>query len=175
LKGNIFKDIVRVLLEKSGYTVIPYGYENSFASIRKALTRCDTETARRIRNSPDLLVYNDEAEDVKLVEVKMSSHPFPQLNRKGQIGTYQEYWNDAIMVLVLPFDNVFYAKEIADLGKKEQYDPKTDFRKIQEMFTRINPNDLERYRTIAHRLIDSMKTGKDTKQYDCWLRTQEKR
>ena len=161
LKGNIFKEIVRVLLEKSDYIVIPYGYENPFANIRKALTHCDSETARRIRNSPDLLVYNNEAEDVKLVEVKMSSHAFPQLNRKGQIGTYQKYWNDAIMVLVLPVDNVFYAQEIANLGKKEQYDPKTDFRKIQEIFNRIKADDLERYKTIARRLIDSMKTDKE--------------
>lgn len=157
LKGNIFKEIVRVLLEKSDYIVIPYGYENAFANIRNTLTHSVSETARRIRSSPDLLVYDDNTKDVKLVEVKMSSHPFPQLNKKGLIGTYQKYWNDAIMVLVLPVDNVFYAQEIADLGKKEQYDPKTDFRRIQEIFTRVNAEDLERYKTIARRLIDSMK------------------
>jgi hypothetical protein len=161
LKGNIFKEIVRVLLQKSDYTVIPYGYENPFANIRKALIQCDSETARRIRSSPDLLVYSDVERDVKLVEVKMSSYALPQLNRKGLIGTYQKYWNDAIMVLVLPFDNVFYAQEIADLGRKEQYDPKTDFRKIQEIFTKISPDDLERYKTTARNLIGSLKTDKD--------------
>jgi hypothetical protein len=169
LKGNIFKEIVKVLLEKSDYTVIPYGYENSFSNIRKALSekqKHDSETARRIRSSPDLLVFDEETKDVRLVEVKMSSYAFPQLNKKGQIETYKKFWNDAIMVLVTPHGNVFFAQRIDDLGKKEQYDPKTDFKEIQEMFSKIRPNDLERYGEIARSLITAMRTERNMPQPD---------
>jgi len=34
LKGNIFKDIAKLLLEKSGYTVYPYGYESTFSHVK---------------------------------------------------------------------------------------------------------------------------------------------
>jgi len=77
-KGNSIKELVKVLLEKSGYTVIPYGYETTFADIKKKLNQRDSKnsrTARRIRSSPDLLVYDDQRNDVMLVEIKMRNAP----------------------------------------------------------------------------------------------------
>jgi hypothetical protein len=158
LKGNIFKEIVKVLFEKSEYLVIPYGYENPFANIKKGLSQKsmrDSLTARRIRSSPDLLIYDEETEDIRLVEVKMSSYPSPRF-KKERIKTYKEFWNDAVLVMVLPFENVFYAQDIANLGIKEEYDPRTDFLKIQEMFRRINLNDVNRYGKVACNIIKAM-------------------
>ena len=160
-KGNIFKELVKILFDKSGYLVIPYGYENPFSNIKKKLSQKharDSLTALRIRSSPDLLVYDEQTEDAKLVEVKMSSYPTPRF-KQGQIETYKQFWNDAVLVMVLPFENVFYAQEIAKLGIKEQYDPKTDFKIIQEMFTRIKAEDLRNYGTIACSLIKAMKSN----------------
>jgi len=158
LKGNIFKEIVKVLFEKSEYLVIPYGYENPFSNIKKELSKKsmrDSLTARRIRSSPDLLVYEEEAEELRLVEVKMSSYPSPRF-KKERIKTYKEFWNDAVLVMVLPFENVFYAQEISNLGIKEEYDPRTDFIKIQEMFKRINLNDINCYGIVACNIIKAM-------------------
>lgn len=59
--------------------------------------------------------------------------------------------------MVLPFENVFYVQEIAKLSIKEQYDPQTDFKRLQEMFTRINVDDLKNYGTVACNLIKAMK------------------
>jgi hypothetical protein len=158
LKGNIFKEIVKVLLEKSEYLVIPYGYENPFANIKKRLSQKsmrDSLTARRIRSSPDLLVYDEETEGIRLVEVKMSSFPSPRF-KKERIETYKEFWNEAVLVMVLPFENVFYAQDIANLGIKKEYDPRTDFLKIQEMFNRISPEDLDYYGKVACNIIKAM-------------------
>ena len=62
LKGNIFKDIVKLLLEKSGYAVYPYGYESTFSTIKASLTKGtkNSRTVRRIRSSPDLLVFDEQ-------------------------------------------------------------------------------------------------------------------
>jgi hypothetical protein len=137
--------------------VISYGYENSFSSVKKKIATKDSPTARRIRSSPDLLVYDDQIEDVKLVEVKMSSNPDPWFKR-DLIETYKRFWNDAILVLVWPYENVFYAQEISKLGIKKQYDPKTDFEKMQEIFTRINSDVIKNYGAVACNLIAAIKS-----------------
>lgn len=158
LKGNIFKEIVKVLLEKSGYLVIPYGYENPFANIKKPLSRKemrDSPTAKRIRSSPDLLVYDEDNGEIRLVEVKMSSYSRPRFKRES-IEAYQQFWNDAVLIMVLPCEDVFYAKEITNLEVKKEYDPKTDFIRIQELFKRIRQEDLNYYAGVARMLIEAM-------------------
>jgi hypothetical protein len=156
-KGNVFKELVKVLLEKSEYLVIPYGYENPFSNLKKKLSGSSSPTAVRIRSSPDLLIYDEQSGDARLVEVKMSSYESPRF-KSTQIETYKQFWNDAVLVMVLPFENVFYAQEIAKLGIKEQYDPRSDFRKIQEIFGRISDEDLRNYGTVACNLIKAMKS-----------------
>lgn len=146
-----------MLFEKSGYLVIPYGYENQLASVKGELAKTnDSLTALKIRSSPDLLVYDNQTKDVKLVEVKMSSYPSPRLNR-NTFENYRKFWDDAILIMVLPFENVFYAQEMHNLGVKEQYDPRTDFKEVQDIFQRLNLDDLKNYAKIARNLIEAMK------------------
>lgn len=157
LKGNIFKEIVKTLFEKSGYLVIPYGYENQLSSIKSELAKTNNSlTALKIRSSPDLLVYDGQNREVKLVEVKMSSYESPRLNR-NQFESYRKFWDDAILLIVVPFENVFYAQEIHNLGVKAQYDPLTDFRKVQEIFEKLKDEDLKNYGHIACNLITAMR------------------
>jgi hypothetical protein len=65
--GNVFKELTKALLEKSQYLAIPYGYENPYSNVKKMLPKnledC-SETAIRIRTSPDLLVFDEEHNDV---------------------------------------------------------------------------------------------------------------
>jgi len=66
LEGAKIKELLKVLLEKSGYTIYPYGYETTFSDVRKKLnlkTAKNSRTARRIKSSPDLLVYEAEKND----------------------------------------------------------------------------------------------------------------
>jgi hypothetical protein len=156
-KGNVFKELVKVLFEKSGYLVIPYGYENQLSSVKGELAKTNNSpTALKIRSSPDLLIYDNQTKDVKLVEVKMSSYESPRLNR-NVFENYRKFWDDAILIMVLPFESVFYAQEMHNLGLKDQYDPRTDFKKVQDIFQRLNTNDLKNYGKIARNLIEAMK------------------
>jgi hypothetical protein len=164
-RGNIFKELVKALFEKSDYLAIPYGYENPYSNVKKRLNKdlenC-SQTVLRIRTSPDLLIFDDEKGDVKLVEVKMSSYETPQIKR---IELYKKYWNDAIIFFVVPFGNIFYAQEIEKLGIKPFYDLKSDLKPIQQIFPKFQSIDLTEYQTLACQLIQAIKTnGKEIKE-----------
>jgi len=157
LKGNIFKDIVKLLLEKSGYTVYPYGYESTFSSIKASLTRNtrNSKTVRRIRSSPDLLVFDKKRNDLMLVEVKMRKHLQPNIKQRI-IENLKEFWDDSILVLVVPKDNVFYAQKISELETREKYYRLIDFEKFQDIFTRVREEDLINFKNKALEKIETI-------------------
>jgi hypothetical protein len=162
LKGNIFLELTKALLEKAGYQVVPYGYEKTLNVAKRHIAKTHTITADKIRSSPDLLVYEENG-DAKLVEVKMSSYAKPRLNQR-QLKRYRTYWDDAFIVIVLPTENVFYSQKIDNLALKEddeQYDPNVDFKKIQSVFKKINSIDLEYYGGIAKNLFEAMNRKKN--------------
>jgi hypothetical protein len=149
LKGSIFKEIVKAMLEKSGYTVYPYGYESALPDVIKKLRDArDSETTRRIKSSPDLLVYDDQVNDLMLVEVKMRSRVPPQIKPR-EIENYKEFWNDCILVVVVPEGNVFYAQRIGQLETKEVYYRIEDFERFQDLFARVRTEDVFHYKDIA--------------------------
>lgn len=159
LKGNASKDLVKLLLEKSGYLVYPFGYESTFSGIRKKLGERETKnskTVRRIKSSPDLLVYDDKTKDAMLVEVKMRSAPTETgvLIGGQKIEQYKEFWNDSILVLVVPCGDVFYAQRVNELETKERYDATVDFKKFEDIFTRMSTDDLTHFKSKA---IQNMK------------------
>lgn len=150
-------------MEKSGYVVYPYGYESTFSDIRKKLSEKgakNSPTARRMRSSPDLLVYDDQRKDVMLVEIKMRAHTSPWLESQ-KIDTYKEFWCDSILVIAVPVDNVFYAQRINALKTKEKYDPIADFEKIQEIFTRVKTEDVSHFGAEALKIIGKNKQKTD--------------
>jgi hypothetical protein len=155
LKGGATKEIVKVLLEKSGYLVYPYGYECTYSGIRKKLQKNakNSRTVRRIKSSPDILVYDDLNNDVMLVEIKMRTSERPWIKR-NQMEAYKEFWNDSILVLVTPRENVFYAQRINELELKENYNLNADFLKFEEVFLRVKAEDILHYRTQAYKLME---------------------
>jgi hypothetical protein len=157
-KGNVFKELITALFEESHYTVIPYGYENPYSNIKKRLAKESSATALRIRSSPDLLIYDDETGDVKLVEVKMSSYETPRIPRIDQ---YKKCWEDAIIVLIVPFGNVFYAQKIENLGIKGYYHLASDFYPIQDIFPKVDSEALSEYKKIALKMIEAFHQDKE--------------
>lgn len=158
LKGNIYKDIVKVMLQKSGYVVYPYGYESTLADVKSKLTKNtkNSRTVRRIRSSPDLLVYDEQRNDLMLVEVKMRTYTPPQIKIR-LIENYREFWNDSFLVLVVPEGNVFYTQRISELETRQVYYRIADFEKFQDVFTRVRTEDISHYKDIA---LQNMKTQK---------------
>jgi len=153
LRGNTAKELVKVLLQKSGYEIYPYGYESTLSDIRTKLSDSKTRnsrTVRRIRSSPDLLVYDDERKDLMLVEIKMRSTSNYLTYESLRIDRYREFWNDSILVVVVPFSDVFYAQRISEFECRSElsssftheYNVKTEFEKLEEIFTRVSKDDI---------------------------------
>jgi hypothetical protein len=92
LKGFIGTDMVKSLLERSGYTVRHYGYEYTLLDVMSKRTskNLGSKTGRRIRKSPDLLVYDDQ--DIMLVEVKTRLTLPPIMNTR-EIESLKEFWD----------------------------------------------------------------------------------
>ena len=151
LEGNAYKDMIKVMLEKSGYTVYHYGYESTFSDVKSKLTKetRNSKTVRRIRSSPDLLVYDDQKNDLMLVEVKKRGTCPPKISPR-LIKNIKEFWNDSILVVVVPEGNIFYAQRISDLEiRQNDYYPLSDFEKFQDIFTRVRAEDISHYKDIA--------------------------
>ena len=156
LKGGTAKEIIKILLEKSGYIVYPYGYECTFSGLRKKLYRAkNSKTVRRIRSSPDLLVYDKNNNDATLVEIKMRSN-LKFVLKRPQMDAYKEFWNDSIMVVIVPTGNMFYAQRINELEVKQNYYPDNDFLKLQDIFLHVKRDDILHYGIQAkHTLFGS--------------------
>jgi hypothetical protein len=153
-KGNLFKELVKTLLEDFGYVTAPYGYENQFSTmIKKELNSDHSDTAKRIRSSPDLLVYDKERNQVNLVEVKMSAKEYINISK---LSDYRKYWDDAILVAVMNSDDMFYAERIHDLREGRGFHtPKNDFQRIYEYFPKIKSEEMDKYRVWARKLLEA--------------------
>lgn len=156
LKGNQAKELVKVLLEKSGYLVLPYGYESTLSDMKRRLRERgarNSRTIRRIRTSPDLLVYDGERKDAMLVEIKMRRAPKVTSIKYLRVANYKEFWDDSVLVLVVPSGNVFYAQKVSELEIKQTYNARTDFEKFEDFFTRVKPEDVADFRARALEII----------------------
>jgi hypothetical protein len=158
LRGSQIKDLIKVLLQKSGYSVFPYGYESTFSEIRSKLAEKGTKnsrTVRRIRSSPDLLVYDQKKKDLMLVEVKMRGAPREtSIKYLKRIIDYKEFWNDSILVVTVPCGDVMYAQRISELEVKPTYNAITDFEKIEEVLTKVKVEGISHYREKALQIME---------------------
>jgi hypothetical protein len=158
LEGNQTKEVIKVLLEKSGYLVLPYGYESTLSGLRRRLSEKGTKksrTVRRIRSSPDLLVYDDEKKDLMLIEVKMrkAKKETKILIYARMMANYKDFWNDSFLVVVVPCGNIFYAQRVGELQVKEEYDATLDFEKFEDVFTRVKKEDISHFKTRALQIM----------------------
>ena len=161
LKGGLYKDIIKFILQKSGYSVCPYGYESTLSDVKSRLTKetRNSKTGRRIRSSPDLLVYDDQ--NVMLVEVKMRSKSPPMI-RASEIQNVKEFWNDSVLVIVVPEGNIFYAQRISELEiQQSDYYQLSAFEKFQDIFTRVRDEDISHYKEIALQILQTFMTKKE--------------
>jgi hypothetical protein len=158
-EGNVITDLVRGLLQKSGYSVYLNGYEERFSEIKEYLNDGalrNSRTVRMIRSPPDLVVYDKRKRDVVLLEVKMRRAPKANsvLIYSDLIQCYKEFWDDAILVIAIPCGQVFYAQRFRELETKGEYNAEIDFESFEDIFTEVNKAELEAYKEKA---IQAMK------------------
>lgn len=166
--GNFAKELVKGLLEESGYRVFPYGYESFLSDIKYELHRkklAQTDSVKRLRSHPDLVVYDDRINEVTFVEVK-----FRNIDSLDSIGLnarsilwYQRYWNDSVLVVVVPIGEFFYAQDVsklptADVSESDtfvNFNLNTHFIPIGKRFL-INSDALENYYIELAKLIPTI-------------------
>jgi len=73
------------------------------------------------------------------------------------IRNYKEFWDDSILVLVVPEDNVFYAQKIRELETRKAFYRLVDLEKLQDIFTRIREEDLKHFQEKAQQNIRKSK------------------
>ena len=152
LEGYYIKEIVRIILDKSGYMVFPYGYESAFSYIKIQLHKgevSDTPAAQRIRSSPDLLVYDSDERDIKLVEVKSRNFDDETSVAIDKVEWYQKYWEDSILTVVVPHGHWFYAEYVNKIKIKkpeEDYNLVKEFEKFEKIFSKVDVDTLYRFK-----------------------------
>jgi len=118
--GAAAKEILRGLLEASGYAVYPFGYESSLSSLKMTISISvpDSDAVQRIRSMPDYVVSSDKG--LKLVEVKFrkisehGGHPGVYL-KNGDLNRYRQYWGESVIALISPYGDRFFCQEVRDL------------------------------------------------------------
>lgn len=159
LDGYYFKEIVRTVLDISGYMVFPYGFESAFSYIKIQLHKGDTRdtpVARTIRSSPDLLVYDQDEKDIKLVEVKSRNWDVETDVTIQKIGWYKKYWKGSILTVIIPHSHWFYAQYVDKLkakGPYKGYNLNDEFEKFESIFPKVHTDTLYRFKaTIAEKM-----------------------
>ena len=168
LDGYYFKEIVRTVLDMSGYMVFPYGFESAFSYIKIQLHKgeiADTPTARKIRSSPDLLVYDQYEKDIKLVEVKSRNWDDEKDVVIDKIDWYKKYWEGSILTVIIPHGHWVYAQYIDKLEVKEppkSYNLRDEFEKFESIFTKVHTDTLYRFKS---NIAEKMGRPKDHAHY----------
>lgn len=151
LQGYYAKEIVRTILDQSGYMVFPYGYESAFSYIKIQVQKRkvrDTDSVRRVRSSPDLLVYDTRCQEVELLEVKLRNYDQSDIFIP-KLAYYQQYWPDSLIALIAPFGHWFYAQYANKLKSRgNTVDVDDQFDLFENRFSRVHPDLLFRYKGI---------------------------
>jgi len=163
LAGSFIRDVVWQLLEKSGYVVLPYGYEVSAPFVRQlpfVRQRLSTSSTKsqildRFRCSPDILVIDEPKEELSLVEVKWRNWSQPYIDASYlALSKYKRYWPETILALVVPARNYFYAQYVAKLRPgRGRYKLATSFKKIEKVFPRITKESISQFRVVIDRYV----------------------
>lgn len=119
--GAAAKEILRSLLEASGYKVYPFGYESSLTTLKMHIWDSqvsDSNEVQRVRSMPDFVVSSNR--DLKLMEVKFRK----KLDHDGRPGVllknsdlnrYQKYWQESVIALISPYGDRFFCQDVRDL------------------------------------------------------------
>jgi hypothetical protein len=151
LDGHFHKDLVRVILEMSGYEVYPYGYESFLTPIKIKFEKKKikhTEISRKIRCTPDLLVYDPDSQILNLVEVKSRRWDWTNDVAIDSLHVYKNYWQGSILVMVLPAGHFFYAQNVDKLSERKDdvFDLNKEFDWFENIFEKVELDTLHSYK-----------------------------
>jgi hypothetical protein len=158
LKGAIGVEIVKAMLENSGYTVCHYGYEYTLLDLlsKSSYGKSKTPTGSMLAASPDLLVY-DKKDEVMLVEVKTrTKSKYLQkgefILKSSEIKRLKDFWSSSIIVIISP-EGIF-AQRASDIQIRENdHQHLSDFDKFQYLFKKVGSEVKSHYEDIASQIL----------------------
>jgi hypothetical protein len=102
IKGRIAECIVELLLEESGYRVVRIGREGLLVNVNREYTRKlnKSDSAGKITTAPSFAVFNNNSKIVILLKVKFRGMKGNGRNIAHGLGQLQEYWPEAILLVV---------------------------------------------------------------------------
>jgi hypothetical protein len=166
IKGNAACEIVRGLLEDSGYTVYPFGYESTFSSVKNQIHKKkekESLTAKKIRSMPDLLVENSD--NIHLIEVKFRSSKNIWKEGKKRVkcfdlplSQYYEHWKEAVLIIVTDHWYRFYCCDFGSLEEKSKSIgsdkiPLSTFTRIEDVFENVDAQLLKEYEKLIKEIL----------------------
>lgn len=172
MKGKVAESIVQNIFEEVGYQVFSYGHENTLGYMKNELHKYNNhnETLKKIRFTPDFVVFNPKTEDTKLVEIKYCNSN--NMKIISDFEPYQKYWNDCYILVVSPYtDNVYYIKKASEIQVYNEFFNKTtrkkqktydlnEFKLFQEEFKEIDFDVVKNTFSI----IDKLKEESDERK-----------
>ncbi len=137
--GAAAKEILRSLLEASGYKVYPFGYESSLSSLKMHIWDNqvnDSNAVQRIRSMPDYVVSSEK--ELRLVEVKFrkksdyNGHSGVVL-KNSDLNRYRQYWGESVIVIISPHGDRFFCRDVRDLMPGPQETKWFDYSSFQRL------------------------------------------
>ena len=157
--------LVDVMLQESDYLVLPFGYKQLHPILCQQwdIDMNYSSTSTRLNNSPDILIFNKKNQATKIVKIKSHIYEFSKYwVTNNSIQKFNKFWNDCILIEIIPKGDVFYAEYIAILAKQNVPEDKIEvyvrenFRPLNELFE-IDPLLFKKYKDKALSIIDALR------------------
>lgn len=108
IKGKIAEDIFELMFrEGSDFTVVPFGYENSFPEIAQYESHVALKSViQTLKRMPDFALISSDKKEVFIVEVKYRSRiNLDELNKIAE--DTLKYWDHSWLFLATPHEFYF--------------------------------------------------------------------
>lgn len=122
LKGRLSQVVIETIFQEFGYEVYPYGYESYLTNIIKSMRKSNANiSVRKLRATPDLIVYDRELNEGFFLEVKATNTPDETKFwiSKPTLQNYITYWPEAILVIYCIQSMNIYCRQIKDISPEQ--------------------------------------------------------
>ncbi len=157
LQGEFICSVVKHIFDESGFFTSYFGYESLLPVMKNYIQKKETDTAMKIRSTPDLIALNIKSESLLLIEVKSKNYvpdngkiPLNQGEIKKILNTIK-FWSECFIIYVVPDNQIFYAQQAKNLEfyKNDTYlDLYNQFQKLEKEIYEIKKDTVEHYRPL---------------------------
>ncbi|HEY9625791.1 MAG TPA: hypothetical protein V6C84_00680 [Coleofasciculaceae cyanobacterium] len=153
LKGRLAQVVVQTVFEQFSYIVRPYGYENYLSTLLPRMKKDDANDAvKKIRNSPDFFVYDNDLNKGFLIEVKSTTDEDETCHSPSyynQIPLIQTQWADSVLVVYCSQTANIYCLPVSEVPLSRSINLPKDFKTLPQFFERI---DEQKYNTFLDKI-----------------------